>query len=89
MLRADFLNQITHATNSFVSQPELRAIQDLEKVVSKTEPVTLGFDGSEGRKPGKGTADSTVLIGYSVTQKHLVSQRSWALVWEAQASRAC
>lgn len=77
VLRADFLNQITHATNSFVSQPELRAILDVDKVISKTEPVTLGFDGSEGRKPGKGTADSTVLIGYSVTQKHLFKIGVW------------
>jgi len=77
VLRADFLNQITHATNSFVSQPELKAIQALDKVISKTEPVTLGFDGSEGRKPGKGTADSTVLIGYSVAQKHLFKLGVW------------
>jgi len=77
VLRSDFLNQVTHATNSFVSQPELRAIQSLEKVVTKTEPVTLGFDGSEGRKPGRGTADSTVLIGYSVSQKHLFKIGVW------------
>jgi hypothetical protein len=77
VLRADFLNQITHATNSFVSQPDLRAIQSLTKTVTKTEPVTLGFDGSEGRKPGRGTADSTVLIGYSVSQKHLFKIGVW------------
>ena len=76
-LRANFLNQITHATNSFVSQPELRAIQNLDKVITKTEPVTLGFDGSEGRKPGRGTADSTVLVGYSVAQKHLFKIGIW------------
>lgn len=46
-------------------------------MISKTEPVTLGFDGSEGRKPGKGTADSTVLIGYSVTQRHLFKIGVW------------
>jgi hypothetical protein len=76
-MRQDFLNQITHASNSFISQPEWRAIQDLEKVVTKAEPITLGFDGSEGRKPGMGIADSTVLIGYSVNQKHLFQIGVW------------
>lgn len=73
-MRADFLNQITHATNSFVSQPELRAIV-ADKKISKSEPVTLGFDGSEGRK--RGIADSTVLVGYSVSQKHLFKIGLW------------
>lgn len=76
-MRADFLNQITHASNAFISQPEWRAIQDLGKSVSKSEPITLGFDGSEGRKVGMGIADSTVLIGYSVTQKHLFQIAVW------------
>lgn len=75
-MRADFLNQITHATNSFVSQPELRAIVDGEKVISKSEPITLGFDGSEGRKDSR-IADSTVLIGYSITQKHFFKVGVW------------
>lgn len=76
VLRADFLNQITHATNSFVSSPELRAIIDTEKVISKSEPITLGFDGSEGRKDAH-IADSTVLIGYSITQKHFFKIGVW------------
>ena len=54
----------------------MRAIEDREKVVSSTEPITLGFDGSEGRKIG--IADSTVLIGYSVTQKHLFKIGVWS-----------
>ena len=76
VMRADFLNQITHATNSFVSQPELRAIIDAERVISKSEPITLGFDGSEGRKDAR-IADSTVLIGYSITQKHFFKIGVW------------
>lgn len=82
-MRADFLNQITHASDSYVSQPELRAIiadgRDDDhplKTISKTEPITLGFDGSEGRKDSH-IADSTVLIGYSVTQKHLFKVGVW------------
>jgi len=74
-MRADFLNQITHASNSYVSQPELRAIINTDKVVGRSEPVTLGFDGSEGRKSG--VADATVLIGYSVSQKHLFELGCW------------
>jgi hypothetical protein len=75
VLRADFLNQITHASDSWLSQPEVRASVDREKVVTKDEPVTLGFDGSEGRK--EGVADSTVLVGYSVTQGHLFEIGCW------------
>lgn len=76
-MRQDFLNQITHSTNAFLSQPELRAIQDVEKAISKTEPITLGFDGSEGRKVGLGIADSTVLIGFSITQQHFFKIGVW------------
>ncbi|HXH34336.1 MAG TPA: hypothetical protein VNJ54_07985 [Plantibacter sp.] len=76
VLRADFLNQITHAADSYLSQPELRAILDESKVIGKSEPITLGFDGSEGRKDSR-IADSTVLIGYSVTQKHLFKVGVW------------
>src|SRR5690606_2615951 len=53
VLRADFLNQITHATDSYVSEPELRSIIDTDKVISKLEPIVLGFDGSEGRKDAR------------------------------------
>lgn len=76
VLRADFLNQITHATDSYVSEPELRAIIDKDKVISKSEPIVLGFDGSEGRKDSR-IADSTVLIGFSVTQKHAFKIGVW------------
>ncbi|MCC4266256.1 hypothetical protein [Microbacterium schleiferi] len=74
-MRADFLNQITHASDSYVSSPELRAVIDRDKVVSGQEPVTLGFDGAEGRR--QGVADSTVLVGYSVQQKHLFQIGLW------------
>ena len=75
VLRADFLNQITHASDSWLSQPEIRAAVDSEKTVTKDEPVTLGFDGSEGRK--QGIADATVLVGYSVSQQHLFQIGCW------------
>lgn len=72
---ADFLNQIDSAFDAFVTEPELRLIKDEEKVVTATEPITLGFDGSEGRK--RGVADSTVLVGYSVSKKHLFKIGLW------------
>lgn len=75
-MSADFLNQISAASNAWVTSPEMRAIADASKTISTTEPITLGFDGSEGRK--RGIADSTVLIGYSVNQHHLFKVGIWA-----------
>lgn len=75
-MRADFLNQITTASDAWVSQIELRAIEDATKEISSAEPITLGFDGSEGRKTG--IADSTVLIGYSIEQRHLFKIAIWS-----------
>lgn len=74
VMRADFLNQVDTARDAFVTDPELRAII-ADKTITKREPVTLGFDGSEGRK--RGIADSTVLVGYSVTQRHLFKLGIW------------
>lgn len=78
VMRADFLNQIDAARDAYVSDPEMRACIEKGKniVVGKHEPVTLGFDGSEGRKD-KRIADSTVLIGYSVTQRHFFRIGIW------------
>lgn len=75
-MAADFLNQIGSASNAWLSAPELRAIVNTDKVISKDEPITLGFDGSEGRKIG--IADSTVLIGYSVEQRHFFQLGIWS-----------
>lgn len=76
LMCADFLNQITAASDAWLTQPEVRAIEDHEKKISSTEPITLGFDGSEGRKLG--IADTTVLMGYSVTQKHFFKLGLWS-----------
>lgn len=73
---SDFLNQITSASDAWLTMPELRAIEDHTKQISSTEPITLGFDGSEGRKIG--IADATVLIGYSVMQRHLFKVGIWS-----------
>jgi len=79
-LRADLLNQITHASDAWVSSPEWGACFDGDAVVADGEVIVLGFDGSRGRVKGK--ADATALIGCRVRDGHLfeVGQRS---VWEA------
>lgn len=73
--RADFLNQITHASDSWLTQPQWKAVADLEKVVADGDMVTLGFDGSRGRK--RGVADSTALIGCRVSDGHLFEIAVW------------
>lgn len=73
---ADFLNQITAAYDAWVTMPEMRAIEKHGLKISTNEPICLGFDGSEGRKTG--IADTTALIGYSVTQKHFFKLGIWA-----------
>lgn len=78
-LRADLLNQITHASDSWVTAPEWGACIGVEKVVADKDVIVLGFDGSRGRVKGK--ADATALIGCRVSDGHLfeIGDRS---VWE-------
>jgi hypothetical protein len=75
VMRSDFLNQITHAADSWLSQPELRAIEKPDEVVSKTDAVVLGFDGSRGRSKSK--PDATALVGCRVSDGHLFSLGVW------------
>lgn len=79
LLRADYLNQITHASDSWVASPEWGACFDGDAVVADGDVIVIGFDGSRGRAKGK--ADATALIGCRVRDGHLfeVGQRS---VWE-------
>lgn len=73
--RSDFLNQITHASDSWISQPEWAACLDLDAVVADGESIVLGFDGSRGRAKGK--ADATALIGCRVSDGLLFEVRVW------------
>lgn len=83
--RSDWLNQITHASDSWIDQPTwagrypFRDTWDGAKVVpiSDRDVVTLGFDGSRGRAKGK--PDATALIGCRVGDGHLFE----VAVWEA------
>lgn len=73
--RADFLNQITHASDSWISQPEWAGVSDVEKVVGRGEEIVLGFDGS--RKRARGVTDATALVGCRVSDGHLFLLECW------------
>lgn len=73
--RSDFLNQITHASDSWVSKPEWMARMDLSKIVLNNEPIAIGFDGSRGRN--RGHADATALVGVTILTGHLFTIRVW------------
>lgn len=85
--RADFLNQVTHASDSWVDQPTWTAryafADDRDPKItpaSNRDVVTLGFDGSRGRFKGK--PDATALIGCRVSDGHVFEIG----VWEAPDS---
>ncbi|THA56110.1 terminase [Streptomyces sp. A1136] len=74
-LRADYLNQITHAADSWLSEPEMRAVSDLGKEIEPGDRITLGFDGS--RKRTRGVTDATALVGCRLSDGHLFTIRVW------------
>lgn len=74
-LRADYLNQITHAADSWLSEPEVRAASDLGKVVEPGERIVLGFDGS--RKRNRSVTDATALIGCRLSDGHVFPIGVW------------
>jgi hypothetical protein len=73
--RRFYLNQVTHATDAWLSQPEWAACAAPDKVVGDGEAVTLGFDGSKGRT--RGVADSTGIVGCRVSDGHLFEVGVW------------
>lgn len=74
-LRADFLNQITHASDAWVTEPEVRASSDLDRHVEAGERIVLGFDGS--RKRNRTVTDATALIGCRLSDGHLFTLGCW------------
>jgi hypothetical protein len=72
--RADFLNQITHASDSWLSSPEWEA-RKLEQIPAAGELITLGFDGSRERRHS--VTDATALIGCRVSDGHLFELGVW------------
>lgn len=84
LARADWLNQITHASDAWIGQPTWAGrfafrvgFEPRVEPVSDRDVVTLGFDGSRGRAKGK--PDATALIGCRVEDGHLFE----VAVWEA------
>jgi hypothetical protein len=73
--RSDFLNQVTHASDAWLSQPEWAACADPSKVVADGDTITLGFDGS--RKRARGVTDATALVGCRVSDGHLFPIGVW------------
>ena len=73
--RQFYLNQVTHASDSWMSRPELMGAADSTVVIPDGERVVLGFDGSKGRSRGK--AYATALVGMSVDSKHLFTIKVW------------
>lgn len=73
--RSDFLNQVTHASDSWLSRPELTAVVNSEIVVGPDDPIVVGFDGSRGR--ARGVADATALIGCRVSDGHMFVLDVW------------
>lgn len=74
-LRADYLGQITHAADSWLSEPEWRAVADIAAEVRDGDTITLGFDGS--RKRNRRVTDATALIGCRVSDGHLFTLGVW------------
>lgn len=72
--RRFYLNQITHASDSWLSQPEVAAVVDAAKVVADRSTIVLGFDGS--RRRSHSVTDATALIGCTI-DGHLFELGVW------------
>lgn len=68
-------NQVTHAIDQWITQPEWAARADATKVVADRERIVLGFDGS--RKRSRGVTDATALVGCRVEDGHLFELAVW------------
>jgi hypothetical protein len=73
--RSDFGNQITHASDSWLSRPEWVGCMDLGLSLQPKDTIVVGFDGSRGRVRGK--ADATALVGCRVSDGFLFEIRVW------------
>lgn len=73
--RRYYLNQITHAEDAWLTQPEWAACLAVDKVVADGDVITLGFDGS--RKRAYAVTDATALIGTRVSDGHQFQIGVW------------
>ncbi|MCL2470652.1 MAG: hypothetical protein FWF25_02775 [Propionibacteriaceae bacterium] len=87
--RADYLNQITRASDSWMSRQEwnsrsLLTLEEAAKVdptvkiptrLAKGDVITLGFDGS--RRRSRGVTDATALVACRVSDGYVEPIRIW------------
>lgn len=73
--RSDFLNQITHHSDAWMSAPDWNACYRGDRIVHDGDAITLGFDGSKGRARGK--ADATAIVGCRVSDGHMFEVKVW------------
>lgn len=73
--RSDFLNQVTHASDSYLSQVDVRAVVDDSKQLQPGDTIVLGFDGSGGRV--RGNPDATALVAARPSDKHICEIKIW------------
>jgi hypothetical protein len=79
--RSDYLNQITHASDSWLTRPDWAARSTLllhpEEPwrLTKGDTITLGFDGS--RKRTRGKSDATALVAVRVKDGFVQPLRIW------------
>lgn len=73
--RSDFLNQITHASDAWLSGPEWNGAADPGRIVADRDMITLGFDGS--KKRSHAVTDATALIGCRVSDGHVFEIKIW------------
>lgn len=67
--RRFFLNQIGESEDAWITELELAGIKNEALEVKPGEMITLGFDGSRGRR--RGVTDATALIACRVSDGHL------------------
>lgn len=73
--RQYFLNQVTHASDSFLSQVDVRAVVDESKQLQDGDTIVLGFDGSSGRV--RGNPDATALVAARLEDRHICEVKIW------------
>lgn len=68
-------NAITHAIDSWVSQPSWAACENRSEIVADGDTIVLGFDGSRHRSDA--VADATALVGVRVADGHMFTLGVW------------
>lgn len=80
--RRFFLNQVGEREDAWITDLELAAVKDDKIEVAPKEMITLGFDGSRGRR--RGVTDATALIACRVRDGHIFEPFPVS-VWEQPA----